>query len=162
MHLALSRSNNGLGAVAFDFYAVQEPHEHLQKDPLVFASPYFFTDKPRISRTRLMPNNAEFARFVEWVPRNLGKRARVWTFDSRDFFDIAAEMDIADQPLPWPIDQECDIKSLIFAAQHVHGSKFKVPDISRAGLDEDNPLHVAARHATLLQASMRALMTLAR
>lgn len=151
MHLALSRGNNGLGAVAFDFYTVQEPHEHLQKDPLVFLS----QDED---------SGEGFLRFTEWVPRNLGKRARVWTLDSRDFYAIQLAMSIA-TPLvsvPWGLEQECDIKSLIWAAQNVHGSKFKVPDVTNAGLDLENPLHVAARHATLLQASMRALMTLAR
>jgi hypothetical protein len=147
VHLALSRGNNGLGAVAFDFYTVQEPHEHLQKDPLVFTS----------GIDRLW-----FERFVEWVPRNLGKRARVWTFDSRDFYILDDYMKVKVTRLPWDLTQECDIKSLIWAAQNVHGSKFKVPDVTNAGLDLENPLHVAARHATLLQASMRALMTLAR
>jgi hypothetical protein len=151
VHLALSRGNNGLGAVAFEFYTVQEPHEHLQKDPLVFLS---LGEVDTLAR--------RYERFVEWVPRNLGKRARVWTFDSRDFYEIDDALSGILMQLPWHVSQECDIKSLIWAAQQVHGAKFKVPDVTNAGLDPDNPMHMAARHATLLQASMRALMTLAR
>lgn len=163
-----------IAAVAFDFdRGVLEPIEHLQKDPLCFSRtiPYALKDinpdhfwakqeqKPALdSLMKGKHSNLECALydFATWVPRNLGKKARVWakppafdlSFLRRGFEKYIIEC-------PWHYSQEHDVRTLMWVAQHVYGVDFKVPSIENTGLVKHNALHDAALQATLAQAALR-------
>lgn len=146
MHIALSLNKNTdrIGAVAFDFDGVLEPHEHLQRDMLVYASGADITDAPRL---------------WDWIHRNIGKRAFVWARERSHINWLGAWIELETKlQRPWAPHQIGDLQTLAWAAQHVLGSEFHVPSIALAGLDPEVPLQAAAVDATLIQAALRALI----
>lgn len=144
MHIALSLNTTKkmIGAVAFDFDRVLEPHEHLQRDMLVYSGTS--DDAPKLS---------------DWMGRNIGKRAFVWANDPLSSLgEVCSWFEYHGVKTPWKYDQWGDIHTLAWAAQHVLGSEFHVPSIEFAGLMPEIPLHAAATNATLVQAALRALI----
>jgi hypothetical protein len=147
MHIAISHNitSKSIGAVAFDFEGVLEPHEHLQRSMLIFSGKH---DTAGV--------------FADWAGRNIGKRHFVWTrepsVDQREFDNMLLNNGVTFQKLPWTPTQASSLHTLVWAASHVLGSEFKVPSIETAGLDASTPLHDAALSATLAQAALRALI----
>ena len=150
-----------------------EPIEHLQKDPLCFSrtmpealasmKPGHFWSMP--AQTEALSSvlkgdqsgveDAMYA-LATWVPRNLGKKARVWA--KPPGFDLAFLRRLFDKyciECPWQYKQEHDVRTLMWVAQHVYGVDFKVPSIENTGLVKHNALHDAALQATLAQAALR-------
>jgi hypothetical protein len=173
-----------VGAVAFDFDHTLEPHEHLQRESLIFTGtvePSFeYSGAVRYDadtqawwahaeRQRAMCSILEMAgrddakpvleRFADWVSRNVGRQARVWA--KPPIFDLAVlrhNFTVFGVECPWHFRQEADLRTLAWAAQHVLGAEFHVPDIVGAGMIKHNALHDAAVQATLAQAALRALV----
>lgn len=154
MHISVSIDNNWhMGAVAFDFSAVLEPHELLQKDMLVFDG--------------TLTTHEGVKRFSEWVKRNIGKRAFVWPSDPLSDLKLLCELFEGAAPgtvgspshmCPWNYSQWGDLHTLTWAAQHVLGSEFRAPSLEHTGLERPKPLHLAAINATLIQSALRALV----
>lgn len=170
----LETVDNGLlqiGAVAFDFNAVLEPLEHLQKDPLCFAVtvadvriPHdHFWGKPEQKAALRSIHLGSTARldealsaFAAWVPRNLGKKARVWAKPPAfDLSFLRVQFAAFDIECPWHYRQEHDLRTLTWVAQHIYGVDFKFPSIENTGLIQHNGLHDAAIQATIAQAALR-------
>lgn len=127
-----------IGAVAFDFETALEPHELLQRDSLCCSSEI----KGRGGS-------------IDWMFRSLGRNDKIWVRAGEP--RAMAEKSI----LCWFGGDESSriflVDELVWMAQHVVHSDFKVPDIRNSGLSRDNPLHASAIDASLLQASFRAL-----
>ncbi len=127
-----------LGAVAFDFENALEPHELLQRDSLCCTS----TQKGRGGA-------------IDWIFRSLGRHDKIWVRAGEQ--RILAEKSI----LCWFGEGEAEriflVDELVWMAQHVVQSDFRVPDIRNSGLSRDNPLHASAIDASLLQSAFRAL-----
>lgn len=147
MHIAVSHNSTAktIGAVAFDFDGVLEPHEHLQRGMLIFHGWY---------------HDARL--FADWAGRNIGKRAFVWTRDpiveQVAFEKVLHNNGVLKQNMPWTKLQTASIHTLVWAASHVLGSEFHVPSITTAGMEPSVPLHDAALTATMVQAALRALV----
>jgi hypothetical protein len=149
MHIAVSHNSTAktIGAIAFDFESVLEPHEHLQRSMLVFAG--WYKDAPL---------------FADWAGRNIGKRHYVWTRepfdDMKKINNVLGNNGVLVQNWPWRTggSQTASVHTLVWAASHVLGSEFHVPSIATAGLEAAAPLHDAALMATMTQAALRALV----
>ncbi len=146
MHILLTASadndNNldsyNIGAVAFDFDTILEPHEMLQRESLCCTS----ATKGRGGS-------------IDWMFRSLGRHDKIWVRAGEP--RARAEKSI----LCWFGADESEriflVDSLVWMAQHVVQSDFRVPDIRNSGLTRENPLHASAIDASLLQAAFRAL-----
>lgn len=172
-----------IGAVAFDFNDTLECHEHLQRDTLVFSGTiepfveyagvkysaetqawWHHADQAHaLSSVLEMPDRGSakeiLEKFAAWVPRNLGKRARVWAKPPGfDLKILRHNFEVFGIKCPWDHRQEACVRTITWAAQHVLGVEFRVPSIDGAGLIKHNALHDAAQQATVTQAALRALI----
>lgn len=173
-----------LSAIGFDFNeGVFEAHELLQMDERCFnyriapyagaqvdagALQFWAQPEQRLAKTEIerMPETRiddvldAFDKFCgEW----LGTRGHMWA--KPPSFDLALIQDMYElhgRKVPWGRRQERDLRTLIYLAEQVPLTNFKVPDISQSRLIPHFALHDAAVQAVVAQSAFRSLTRFAR